>query len=91
MFVKQSTYNKALQEKIECRIAFELLKIKYENLIGKINAKGGEDFLDNGSLQPKINFNDEELKQMIKLYHPDKHNGKRLAVTITQKLNNLRC
>ncbi|PHR58762.1 MAG: hypothetical protein COA47_10170 [Robiginitomaculum sp.] len=49
-------------------------------LIKRINAKGGEDFMQSTPFTP------EEINQLITLCHPDKHDGKKLAVEMTQKL-----
>lgn len=70
-----------------------LLK-EYNALVDVINKKGGEHFLKYGVI-PKhttidANFTPEEIKTLINLCHPDKHNGKESAVEITKKLLTLR-
>jgi hypothetical protein len=92
MFVTKSTYEKAVDEAKRwhedaktCAHKYEQLLAQWNSLIREINSKGGEEFLNS---TPQ--FTDDELKQLIMLCHPDKHDGKRSAVEMTQKLNNLR-
>lgn len=35
-------------------------------------------------------FNQDELRSLVQLVHPDKHGGKEVAVRMTQKINSLR-
>lgn len=56
-------------------------------LIDIINANGGEDFL---LMKLQSQFSEEELTKLINLCHPDKHDGKPMAVEMTQKLLTLK-
>lgn len=60
----------------------------WEELVGEINEKGGRDFLDGkvGNNQ----LSNEDIKKLIILCHPDKHNGKRIANEMTALLNELK-
>lgn len=69
-------------------------KREWNALVERINAKGGENFLRYGSIYPTqptfVPFTDSELRKLLMLCHPDKHDGKELAVEMTKKLNSLR-
>jgi len=97
MFVMDSTHNKTLadldrawSEVSRLIKAKNELTEKWDNLVDKINEKGGREFLDNALLGPPQQFNGKEIKQLLSLCHPDKHGGKDLAKNITQKLLLLR-
>lgn len=83
MFVLASKYLK-LQ-----RITEDLTN-KWNALIDLINSKGGQNFLDNAVLNPKPQFSQEEIRKLINLCHPDKHDGKQMAIEMTQKLLQLK-
>ena len=86
MFVLQSTYNTLQAELMNYKIALNHMNCKWGALVDRINEKGGEEFLER-DINP---FSDDELKKMIALCHPDKHNGKESAKEITQKLSSMR-
>ena len=84
---------KYLSTMMELRVTDRVLsdlRRRWNGMVDKINAKGGEAFLDqNGSCQ----FSPEEIKSLIILCHPDKHNGGQtsvIATKITQKLLKMR-
>ena len=83
MFVRASKYLR-LQ-----RIAEDLAN-KWSDLVDQINAKGGQNFLDNAVLNPQPQFSQEDIRRLISLCHPDKHDGKQIAVEMTQKLLQLK-
>ena len=64
----------------------------YNKLVRRINAKGGESFLNSNPQKPKaVNpFSQDEIDTLIRLCHPDKHNNKDSAKVITQKLLTMR-
>ena len=66
---------------MEWRVKYLVLLNKYNTLIDRINEKGGESFLNQ-----EPNFNYEEIKTLISLCHPDRHQGKEAANKITQRL-----
>lgn len=93
MFVTSKTHNltKALLELerdamgARARIAeakYNSLLREWNALVGKINAHGGESLFHKG----RAPFNIEDLNRLIMLCHPDKHDGKPMAVSMTQKL-----
>ena len=88
MFVTKSKYDSLLSEKYAFEAAFYRLNKKWNNLVDTINEKGGRIFLD-GEIKNK-EFNEEEIKILIQLCHPDKHNGKQIAIDITKKLLDIR-
>ena len=83
MFVLASKY-KRLQ-----RMAEDLAD-RWSNIVDLINSKGGQNFLDNAVLNPKPQFSQEEIRKLISLCHPDKHDGRQIAVEMTQKLLQLK-
>ena len=83
MFVRASKYAR-LQRKAED------LATKWNYFVDLINSKGGQDFLDNAVLNPKPQFSQEEIRKLISLCHPDKHDGRQIAIEMTQKLLQLK-
>lgn len=74
-------------------------KAKYDALIDDwnklariLNQKGGWDFLNNAVMPDKLpnQFDQDEIRSLIRLCHPDRHAGSASAVRITQKLLMLR-
>lgn len=63
---------------------------EYNALVDMINKKGGRQFLDHAVIAPPPQFTQEEIRILIQLCHPDKHNGKESAANITKKLLALR-
>lgn len=87
MFVLKSSLEEAERERRIYKIAHgELLK-KYNVLVNKINAKGGQEFLDS-TIQEQVSS--RELNQLLRLCHPDKHKGNTMANELTKKLLQLR-
>lgn len=98
MFVRKSKYEeeKARADMNETsaelyKYKFVHLQRKWNNLVERINRKGGEQFLD-GTISNKAppQFTKEEITKLIMLCHPDKHHGKPMAVELTQKLLKLK-
>jgi hypothetical protein len=58
---------------------------RWNSLAERINAKGGQEFMDTAIMLPR-----DEIKSLLSLVHPDKHNGKESAVRWTQRLLELR-
>lgn len=99
MFVKQSTYDKLLTQFHTLGHAYtklmhskNALLREWNAMIEKINAKGGEEFLEHGVLRPRLpaQFTAQELRELVQLCHPDKHPGKESAHRLSIKLNALR-
>jgi hypothetical protein len=61
---------------------------EWNALIKLINSKGGQDFLD--STPNTSGFTQAEIKSLIYLCHPDKHQQKPSAIAMTQKLLSMR-
>jgi hypothetical protein len=64
------------------------LRAKWDALVDRINALGGETFLKNARLPSgeAPQFTADDLQRLILLCHPDKHAGKPMATEMTQKL-----
>lgn len=87
MFVRQSKYDRLEVKYYGVLRNYDSLLSQWNSLIAEINKKGGRDFLDSNL---KSQFSKEDIDKLILLCHPDKHNGKRLAVDLTSKLLKLR-
>lgn len=88
MLVSSSKYKKLEMELLTLRFQYAAHVEKWNTLVKRINAKGGEAFLE--STTPPSQFTDEEIKALLQLCHPDKHGGKDSATRMTQKLLSLR-
>lgn len=95
MFVFQSTYDKlkrkhrkVTSEVYALRLELAAITRKWNDLVNRVNALGGEKFLN--ETKPDTQFNLAEIRQLLSLCHPDKHNGKPAATEITRKLISLR-
>lgn len=76
---------------IAWRNKYDNLLLEFNKLVSIINEKGGQEFLDNATIGPKgIDLTQDDLKTLIQLCHPDRHDGKKSAVEITKKLLLLR-
>ena len=78
MFVTSNKYN-------DLELRYYELGRKWDLLVTRINEMGGQKFLD-GEAQ----LDQSEIKKLISLCHPDKHNGKVVATEMTQRLLELR-
>lgn len=87
MIVLASTHRRLEIQHWELEARYHLLLAKWNALIERINRKGGEEFLS-GEGAPRLSR--EDIKRLLSLCHPDKHDGKPLAVEMTQKLLKLR-
>lgn len=88
----RSAYDKLLVDQFSLSITHEKLMREYNNLVKTINEKGGQKFLDNATVgSASINGIDaDDIKKIILLCHPDKHDGKKIAIDITKKLLSIR-
>lgn len=73
-------------ELINAKLDYQKLLTEWNKLVNQINAKGGMDFLNGSSNQ----FSKAEIKILIKLCHPDKHDGSQEANDILLKLLQMR-
>ena len=100
LFVSQQRFNnlraelqKARDEQFQLLIKlhavtqkYDQLHRKWDNLVDEINAKGGRAFLDNKPTQ----LSQDEIRKLLSLCHPDKHDGKPVATEMTQLLLRLK-
>lgn len=87
MFVRRSTHDALKMDHLVLQMKFDKLLAEWNELVGRLNAKGGERFLS-GEGAPKLSR--EDISRLLQLCHPDKHDGKPQAVEMTQKLLRLR-
>jgi len=89
MIVLQATYNREVRKRIQAENEAEYNLMKYNLLVKRINRLGGEVFLNKTSIS-NTQFDRSELNVLISLCHPDKHNGKTSANSMTTRLIELR-
>lgn len=96
MFVRKSTYDAVVVERDAARNITTMyhklyrdLLIKWNHLVEQVNQAGGERALKSRTQQSE-QFSQDDIKRLIQLCHPDKHDGKQSAVEMTKKLNLMR-
>ncbi len=90
MFVLQSTYRRLEAEHAATLRAYRCLNDKWNSLVRQVNSKGGERFLVEGKIDGGSPFTVADINRLLSLCHPDKHDGKRVAIEMTQRLLALR-
>lgn len=90
MIVLRSTYTALRDEHDILRLKYDALLTQWNGLVDVINRKGGKDFLTKGTIVNKQLLTKDDIKRLLPLVHPDKHDGKPAAVEMTQKLLALR-
>lgn len=99
MFVTVAQYKEALDvAKARKRRAeayeyeAERLLVRWNDLVERINAKGGQEFLDRAVIPSETSsqFTQAEIMVLIRLCHPDRHNNSNASNDITKKLLALR-
>lgn len=90
MFVLKVTYDRLLARYKALDQANDRLLAQWNTVVRQINAKGGDRFLEHGTLAAPSPFSQEDIRRLIHLCHPDKHDGKPMAVEMTQKLLSLK-
>lgn len=77
MFVRQSTYDKAIQQRdheqsvaVHWQIKHSLLLSRWNDLVSRLNEKGGEQFISFGKLDKSTGntvhqFTDDELRSLL--------------------------
>lgn len=95
MFIRSKTFDNLNMDCMKLRTRVVIAENKYQRLlrewnglVDKINESGGSEFLEGGIV--KNEFSKGEIKTLLSLCHPDKHNGKKSATDITVKLLALR-
>ena len=89
MFVSQAKYDQMYQKAVEATVALNLHTRKWNKLVDRINALGGEDFLcdaEDEILNTSKQFNTEEINTLVFLCHPDRHSNSKVSTEITKKL-----
>lgn len=88
-FWQQDSLMKLKAELLVAQSQLDALTDKWNALVKRVNARGGEEFLSSGG-SSSSQFSKAEIAQLIKLCHPDKHGGSEVAGEITRKLLTLR-
>jgi hypothetical protein len=79
----KNAYKKEKIKSQSLQILFDYTVQRYNNLVNKINKAGGEQIFTQ-------QFSKEELRTLLILCHPDKHNGSTTAHKISTKINSIR-
>lgn len=98
MFVRSSTHERLRADHLQLKAKHEALTMQHAHLmrewndmVATINRKGGQAFLDSPPVSLRSMFlSKDDVKRMLVLCHPDKHNGKESAKLATQKLLQIR-
>jgi len=91
MFVSSARHRSL--ERAAAQIGAEYLSLlkKWNALVDRINKHGGEAIFNRPAQTKSVpQFNKDEIRALLQLVHPDKHDGKESAVRMTQKLLQLR-
>lgn len=82
---KRLRVNNSIIEELVQR--YNKLLLQWNDLVTRINAKGGEAFLDDATLdKPKNIFDKTELKYILQRCHVDKNQDSEPAASVTYKL-----
>lgn len=87
MLVRASTYRNLQAQYVALRMDRDALLSRWNSLVREINEKGGRSFLDGPA---PMDLSRQDIDRLIALCHPDKHDGKQIAVEMTQKLLSIR-
>ena len=94
MIMLDSTHKRILTKWQTKVMALELelarLQRDWNDLVRRINKKGGEAFLETGRVGASVGLSEDEIAKLLRLCHPDKHDGRAIAVEMTQRLLELR-
>lgn len=85
MFVRSSTYESLKQQHDSAVRAYNRLLRQWNDIVELINKKGGQDFLNDG-----IVFSQQDIKDLLTLCHPDKHQNSETSVRVTKFLLGMR-
>lgn len=92
MFVLKSTHDKVIKAAAQVtgnymalKKAHDLLLSQWNWLVDKVNAKGGEVFLEN-AVMPTPPFTEDEINFLIRVSHPDRNKGSDVSNEVTKKL-----
>jgi hypothetical protein len=89
MFVSSAKYNDLVRDTSYVVREYRALLSQWNSLVARINKHGGEAIFDRPA-KATPQFTDDEIRSLIQLCHPDRHNGKESAVRMTQKLTGMR-
>jgi hypothetical protein len=89
MFVLSKTHAELQATHLALRHAYKKLLDEWNEVATKINDRGGMAYLD-GRTQGPAQLDEEDIKRLLMLCHPDKHGGKPMAEEMTKKLLALR-
>ncbi len=97
MFVLKTTYDAMVRRayaaefwKADAIVKYGDLSKRWSDLVDRINALGGEEFIKRGEAAKDDRFTAEDIQRLLMLCHPDKHDGKQMATDMTQKLLKLK-
>jgi hypothetical protein len=96
MFVRRTTYDKAIKKASDAVNITEYYKFEYSKVLRQLYDVKFEvralhaRIASMNSQNKSTQFSAEEISKLIMLCHPDKHNGKAMANELTSKLIKLR-
>jgi hypothetical protein len=87
MLTSSAKYDRLRAEHSALIAAFKGLLEEWNKLVGRINNLGGERFLVSARIvHGDPSLSDDDPRKLLLLCHPDRHDGKQMAVEMTQKL-----
>lgn len=82
-FVTKKEHDKLMDAFTVVHFRYKELMKQWNTLVGQINARGGLAYLNK---PPPAAITKEDVKILLQLCHPDKHQGRRIAQEMTTKL-----
>lgn len=95
MFTLNSTHDRLKRELESFKAKHSALTIRWNELVARVNAHGGEAFLDGDVPHPwlkkeELQFTQDELRSLIQIVHPDRNGGSEVSTRLSKKINGLR-
>lgn len=85
MFVLSSTYESLKRQHDSAVRSYNRLLREWNQMVELINKKGGQDFLNDG-----VVLSQNDIKDLLTLCHPDKHQNSDTSVRVTKFLLGMR-
>lgn len=96
MFVSKARHRKLELQLIDAVAKLQVYQTAHSELLGqwnalvtRINEHGGEALFEQAA-NSATNLTKDDFRKLLQLVHPDRHEGKPIAIEMTQKLLELR-